>query len=70
MAQIIQESLHRLRILYVPAGGNSENVGYDLIGRLRERVSDVEIIPEEVEVIPRSANGKFRAVISNLDGNA
>lgn len=65
-AQIIQESPNRLHVLCVPATGYSEHSGDALIQRLRERVGDMDIILDEVEAIPRSSNGKFRAVISNL----
>ena len=63
-AQIIQESLERIRVLYVPAHGCSKSSLDGLAGRLRERMGDVDVELEEVSEIPRTSNGKFRAVIS------
>jgi phenylacetate-CoA ligase len=67
-AQIIQESLHKLRVKVVPAKGYSDKDETMIVKSIRDRVGDMEIIVEEVESIPRSANGKFRAVISHVTG--
>lgn len=66
-AQIIQEELSQLRIRYVPADGFNASSAEKLITLLQHRVGEMHIILEEVESIPRTANGKFRAVISNLN---
>jgi phenylacetate-CoA ligase len=66
-AQIIQETLSLLRLKIVPAPGYCAQDGENLVRRLQERVGGMDVIIEEVESIPRSANGKFRAVISNLE---
>jgi phenylacetate-CoA ligase len=68
-AQVIQESLTQLRVKYVPAAGFNVQDENLLIGRLQERVGEMQIILEEVISIHRSANGKFRAVISMIDSN-
>jgi len=65
-AQIIQETLERLRVKLVPALGYTEDDAKVIIQRLRDRVGDMEIVLETVDQIPREANGKFRAVISQL----
>jgi len=65
-AQIIQESLDRILVRYVPAPGCSTKDLNLLIERLQERLGKMEIVFEKVERIPRSPNGKFRAVISNV----
>jgi len=65
-AQIIQESLNLIRVLYVPASGFSDEARKSLINRLQERVGDIQIEIEAVDQIPRTSNGKFRAVISNV----
>lgn len=63
-AQIIQEDIETIRVKFVP------DTGYDhdklLSDRLHERLGDMELIFEQVESIPRGANGKFRAVISRI----
>ncbi|WP_322506763.1 hypothetical protein [Anaerolinea sp.] len=66
-AQIIQETLTRLRVRLVPAEGYTSRTAEELMERLRQRVGgQMEIVLEEVQAIPRGANGKFRAVISLL----
>lgn len=65
--QIVQETLHDIRVRYVPAPGFNEAAQQSIMYRLHERMGDsVEITFEAVEQIPRTANGKFRAVICNL----
>lgn len=66
-AQIIQETLRDILIRYVPAPGFTEGVKQIIRSRLQERMgSSIQASLEEVERIPRTANGKFRAVICNL----
>ena len=65
-AQIIQESLQRVRVRFVPAPGYVDRDGMAIVQRLRDRVGDMEIVLEQVDCIPRSASGKFRAVISKV----
>lgn len=65
-AQITQEALDRVRVRYVPAGGFSSADGQSLIERIRERMGPVIVVLEEVATIPRTANGKFRAVVCEL----
>ncbi len=67
-AQIIQEDLDTLRVLYVPTATYSETDGASLVQRIRDRTGDdMRVILEAVEAVPRTANGKFRAVISLVD---
>jgi phenylacetate-CoA ligase len=63
-AQIIQETRERVTVRYVPAPGCTPGALNGLAARLRERLGDVDVRFEAVTEIPRSANGKFRAVIS------
>ncbi|MCG8460675.1 MAG: AMP-binding protein [Holophagales bacterium] len=63
-AQVIQESLARLRLRYVPAPGFSEATAGELRHRLRERVGAMEIQLEAVDSLPRSKAGKLRSVVS------
>jgi phenylacetate-CoA ligase len=65
-AQIIQETRSRLRVLFVPAAGFGEEHRSALVERVRQVASGMEIIPEAVEDIPRTASGKFRLVVCKL----
>ena len=65
-AQIVQEALDIIRVYYVPTDGFSGADGQSLVDRIRERMGPVKVLLEEVDSIPRTANGKFRAVVCNL----
>lgn len=66
-AQIIQHAVDEVSIRFVPDPTCQEEDVQKLVYRLRERVGpDVEITLQEVDCIPRTANGKFRAVVSEL----
>jgi phenylacetate-CoA ligase len=65
-AQIVQERLDQVRVRYVPAPGFSPASGRALVSRIQDRMGDVEVVLEEVDRVPRTAQGKFRAVINNL----
>ena len=65
-AQIIQESLDRIRVRLVPAEGYTAADGEALAGRIRERLGDVVIQLDPVQVIERTSNGKLRAVVCAL----
>jgi len=65
-AQIIQESLMKVVVKYVPATGFSSNAANDIVANIRQRMGPVDVVLEEVSEIPRGANGKFRAVICKL----
>jgi phenylacetate-CoA ligase len=65
-AQIIQETLERVRVLYVPADGFSAGSGNQLVRAIQERLGSVEVILEKVTQVPREKNGKFRAVICRV----
>jgi phenylacetate-CoA ligase len=65
-AQIIQESLGRLCVRYVPAPNFTPEASRSIVQRLQQRMGNVEVLLEQVHEIPREKNGKFRAVICNL----
>jgi len=65
-AQIIQEAIDRLVVKVVPGAGYSPATAAEVIARLRDRVGDLRVDIEVVASIPRSANGKFRAVVSKV----
>jgi phenylacetate-CoA ligase len=65
-AQIIQEELDRVRVRFVPAADFTWAAGVSIVERLQARMGPVEVRLEPVDEIPRTANGKFRAVICRL----
>jgi len=65
-AQIIQESLKRIRVRFVPAPEYQTRDGQSMIERLQARMGNVEVILEPMDQLPRESNGKFRAVISRI----
>lgn len=66
-AQIIQESLERIVVRYVPSKEFAKIHRNIIVERLQQRLGNIAIILEAVEEIPRSPNGKFRAVVSNIN---
>jgi phenylacetate-CoA ligase len=66
-AQIIQESLNLITVKYVPASGCSNEDLEILADRIRDRLGDIKITFYSHKQIPRSSNGKFKAVVSNLN---
>jgi len=67
-SQIVQETLGRVRVRFVPAPDFTEAAGRTVITRLRERVGDLEFVLEPVAEMPRTPGGKVRAVVSNVGG--
>jgi phenylacetate-CoA ligase len=66
-AQIVQQSVERIEILVVPGPGFDAGAKTRLVDSLRERVgSRMTIDVLEVGSIPRTRNGKFRSVVSNI----
>ena len=65
-AQIIQDGLDRIRVLYVPAPGFTNADREVIIARIKARLGSVNVVLEPLPEIPRTANGKFRAVVCNL----
>jgi phenylacetate-CoA ligase len=66
-AQIIQEALDRMRVRYVPDPAFGPDAARSLVERLQARMgASMSIELEPVMQIPRTANGKFRAVICQL----
>lgn len=65
-AQIVQTSAETIVLRVVPdrAGYKTEHAG-KVIAEMRNKLGDlVEILLEEVDSLPRSANGKLRAVVN------
>jgi phenylacetate-CoA ligase len=65
-AQIIQETLDHVRVIISPAPGFTKAVEIDMINNLRDRMGDVRITVELVDALPRTSNGKVRAVVCKV----
>ena len=65
-AQIVQEALDFFRVLIIATPSFTFAHERALVSALQERVGTVRVQVERVASIPRSANGKFRAVISRV----
>lgn len=65
-AQIIQESIGSLTVRYVPSENFSQQTLIILRERLVERMGPIEIVFDEVDQVPRTSRGKFRAVICKI----
>jgi phenylacetate-CoA ligase len=65
-AQILQVSLDRVVIRYVPAPEYTPAAGESIRESLRARMGPVAVELEPVERVPRGPNGKFRAVICEI----
>jgi phenylacetate-CoA ligase len=65
--QIVQESLERIRVKVVTSAGFNQADVDNIIGRVQQRVgTDIEVVVEPVDSIPRTKAGKFKAVVSLL----
>jgi phenylacetate-CoA ligase len=69
-AQVVQETLDRVRVLVVPDAGYTEADAQAIASAVRERMGEITVVVDRVESIPRGSNGKFRAVVSQLDDAA
>lgn len=65
-AQIIQVALDEVHVHVVPSDGYSEADAEAIASRLRDRMGAVRVKVVRVAAIPRSANGKFRAVVNRI----
>jgi phenylacetate-CoA ligase len=62
-AQVVQESLERIRVRFVPGPGFTGATGHLIAERIRQRLGSVQVVLEPLESIPRGAHGKFRGAI-------
>ena len=65
-AQIIQETINRIRVRFVPTSDFTPKTGNLIIERLRGRIGMVKVILEPVTQVPRGSNGKFRNIVSYI----
>lgn len=67
-AQVIQEAIDRIRVKVVPTQAFGAGDVEAVRARVRQRLgTGVEVAVETVDAIPRTAAGKFQAVVSRLD---
>ncbi len=65
--QIIQEAIDHIHVKVIPSKGYGPGDTLDIINRIQQRLSKaVRVTVEEVNEIPRTQAGKFKAVISKL----
>jgi phenylacetate-CoA ligase len=69
-AQVIQVARDEVHVKVVPAPGYSDAEADSIASRLRERMGPVTVKVIPVGQIPRSANGKFRAVVNRIGESA
>ena len=67
-AQVVQETVWDVRVRVVAAPGFEDEHAEAIARRLRDRLGEVRVMVERVPELPRSANGKFRAVVSRVSG--
>ncbi|MGH7607744.1 MAG: hypothetical protein ACREME_10415, partial [Gemmatimonadales bacterium] len=65
-SQIVQEQLDLLRVRVAPAPGFDATHERTIAERIRERLGDVRVTVQRVPDVPRTPNGKFRAIVSRL----
>ncbi len=68
-AQLIQESLDRVRVRYVPTPDFAQGDVNAITSRLRACMGDVNVVFERVDQIARGPNGKFRTVLCGLSND-
>jgi phenylacetate-CoA ligase len=67
-AQILQRSPNRIIVRFVPRPGFGPAAERQLDRAFRTRLgNDIDIVYEHTDAIPRSAHGKFRAVVSEIE---
>lgn len=65
-AQIVQETISRVKVRYVPAPSFTLAAEHSIEEQLQMRMGAIEVTFEQMTELPREANGKLRAVICNL----
>jgi phenylacetate-CoA ligase len=70
LSQVIQESATDIVVKLVTAEPLNEEGINTIKKRIRSQLGDMNVMVEEVDNIPLSKNGKFRAVVSKLKNNA
>ena len=62
--QIVQESIRRIRVRFIPAPAFTDGAGQTLVARIRDRLGDVHLQPQVCHDGQRTAAGKVRAIVA------
>jgi phenylacetate-CoA ligase len=65
--QIVQEAIRRIRVRFIPTPAFTDGAGQTLVARIRDRLGDVDVVLEPVAELPRTAAGKVRAIVGNVE---
>jgi phenylacetate-CoA ligase len=65
-SQIVQEHFDVLRVRVTPAQGFTAATERTIVERLQERMGGVRVIVDRVTEVPRTSNGKLRAVVCQI----
>lgn len=65
-SQIVQEQIDMLRVIIAPDPGFTPAMARIIVERLRQRMGEVRVVVDQVAEVPRTSNGKLRAVVCNL----
>ena len=66
-AQIVQTDLDRVLVRYVPGSATGARSEAVLAARIQERMGPITVDFDRVDTIERTSNGKFRAVVCELE---
>ncbi|MGH7528936.1 MAG: hypothetical protein ACREMN_00990, partial [Gemmatimonadales bacterium] len=69
-AQIVQEQLDLIRVLVAATPAFTAEHERSIASGVRSRLGDVRVIVDRVDAVPRTANGKLRAIVCNLPRDA
>lgn len=69
-AQIVQETIERLRIIVVPTPGFGPAAVETITMGIRDRVGPMEVVVEERKSIERGPGGKFRPLVSHISSSS
>ncbi len=65
-SQVVQETVNRLDVAIVPDVGFDATSERQIVDRFHRLMGDVDVTVRQVSSIPRSPNGKFRALVSHV----
>ena len=65
-AQIVQKDWTRIEVRYIPDSGFDQRSGDAITTEICARMGPVEVILTSVSELPRTSNGKFRAVVCEI----
>ena len=68
--QVVQEATDRFRVHVIGDQSFDHGDEAEVVARMKQRLGDVDVRVVLVDEIPRSAGGKFRAVVSELKDSA